>query len=55
MTKKELTIAVDNAEEETKNALKIVYDAMNRGQQKKIVKNEAVKALFNRYGVKYIE
>ena len=55
MTKKELIIAVDNAKEETKNALKIVYDAMNRGQQKKIVKNEAVKALFNRYGVEYIE
>lgn len=30
-----------------------MYDALNQGQQKKIVKNEAVKALFERYGVEY--
>ena len=55
MTKKELITAVENAKEETKNALKTVYDAMNKGQRNKIVKDEAVKALFDRYGVEYSE
>ena len=53
MTKKELIAAVENAKAETKIALQTVYDAMNHGQQKKIVKDEAVKALFDRYGVEY--
>lgn len=30
-----------------------MFDALNQGQQKKIVKNEAVKALFDLYGVEY--
>ena len=55
MTKKELIAAVENAKAETKSALQTVYDAMNQGQQKKIVKNESVKALFNLYGVEYSE
>lgn len=53
MTKEELTAAVDAAKTETKNALQTVYDALNQGQQKKIVKDEAVKALFDHYGVDY--
>lgn len=36
---------------ETKEALQTVYDALNQGQQKKILKDEAVKALFDKYGV----
>lgn len=55
MTKKELTAAVDAAKTETKAALQTVYDALNQGQQKKIVKDEAVKALFDLYGVEYSE
>ena len=38
---------------EIKTALQTMYDALNHGQQKKIVKNEKVKALFDRYGVTY--
>ena len=53
MTKKELIAAVENAKAETKSALKTVYDALNQGQQKKIVKDDAVKELFDRYGVEY--
>jgi hypothetical protein len=30
-----------------------MYDALNQGQQKQIVKNAEVKALFDRYGVEY--
>ena len=55
MTKKELISAVENAKAETKSALQTVYDAMNKGQKKKIVKDEAVKALFDLYGVEYSE
>lgn len=55
MTKTELTAAVDAAKAETKAALQTMYDALNPGQQKQIVKDEAVKALFDRYGVEYSE
>ena len=55
MTKIELTNAVEAAKEETKSALQTVYDALNQGQQKKVVKDEAVKALFDLYGVQYDE
>lgn len=53
MKKAELTQAVETAKTETKNALQTVYDALNNGQQKKILKDEAVKALFDLYGVEY--
>jgi hypothetical protein len=53
MTKTQLTEAVNNVKAETRNALQTVYDAMNQGQQKKIVKDEAVKKLFDLYGVAY--
>lgn len=53
MKKSDLIIAVKTVKEETRNALQTMYDALNQGQQKKIVKNETVKALFDRYGVDY--
>lgn len=53
MKKERLTAAVDAAKAETRNALQTVYDALNQGQQKQIVKNESVKALFDLYGVNY--
>ena len=53
MTKAELTAAVETAKAETRQALQTVYDALNQGQQKKLVKDEAVKALFDLYGVNY--
>lgn len=34
-------------------ALQTVYDALNQGQQKKLLKEEPVKELFDRYGVAY--
>lgn len=36
---------------DTKTALQLVYDNLNHGQQKKLMKDEQVKALFERYGV----
>ena len=53
MTKKELTAAVGAAKAETQAALQTVYDALNQGQQKKIVKDDRVKKLFDLYGVEY--
>ena len=53
MKKQELQEAVVNAKTETKNALQTVYDSLNNGQQKKLLKNEEVKALFDLYGVDY--
>lgn len=55
MKKSELTAAVAETKANTKAALQTVYDALNRGQKQKIVKNEAVKALFDLYGVEYSE
>lgn len=54
MTKQELDTKVEAVKTETKDALQTMYDELNHGQQKQIVKNEAVKALFDRYGVEYI-
>lgn len=51
MTKQELTSKTDAAIEETRIALQTVYAALNQGQQKKLLKDEAVAALFARYGV----
>ena len=53
MTKDRLNKVVAEAKTETKNALQTVYDALNQGQQKKILKDEAVKNLFDLYGVEY--
>lgn len=53
MTKTELQEAVNKAKSETKEAMQTMYDALNQGQQKKIVKNEEVKKLFDLYGVQY--
>lgn len=36
---------------ETQQALQTVYDALNHGQQNKLLKNKEVKSLFDRYGV----
>lgn len=53
MTKEHLDQAVAKTKAETKDALQTVYDSLNQGQQKKIVKDEKVKALFDLYGVEY--
>jgi Fe2+ or Zn2+ uptake regulation protein len=55
MTKAELNTAIEAAKAETRIALQTVYDSLNQGQQKKIVKDEKVKALFDLYGVAYNE
>jgi hypothetical protein len=51
--KNTLNEAVKACNEETKFALEIVYNLLNHGQQKQMLKNEAVVKLFDRYGVEY--
>lgn len=51
MNKDTLDKAVESYKSNTKEALQTVYDELNNGQQKKILKNENIKALFERYGV----
>ena len=53
MNKEVLDKSVENHINETKEALQTVFDELNNGQQKKILKNDTVKALFDRYGVEY--
>lgn len=49
------TEAANAVYDETKLALQTVYDALNQGQQKKLLKDEGVKELFDRYGVEYTQ
>lgn len=53
MTTTELTEKTQAVKSETTEALQTMYDALNSGQQKKIIKDEKVKTLFDRYGVEY--
>ena len=46
-----LNQAVENRKSETREALQTVYNALNQGQQKKILKDDKVKALFDFYEV----
>lgn len=53
MKKTTLEKNVAELKDETRVALQTVYDTLNQGQRKKIVKDENIKALFDRYGVVY--
>lgn len=51
MYKDELRQKVAAVKDETRIALQTVYDSLNQGQQKKLLKDESIAALFERYGV----
>lgn len=53
MKKLELQQKVAELKAETTAALQTVYNELNQGQQNKLLKNEDIKALFDRYGVQY--
>ena len=44
-----------NYNREVKEALQTVYNELNKGQRKKLLKSEVVKAMFDRYGVEHDE
>ena len=52
MTLQEKVIAYNK---EIKEALETIYNELNKGQQKKLLKSEKVKALFDRYKIEYEE
>lgn len=45
------TVAAEAVAAETKIALQTVFDELNQGQQKKLLKSPEVRALFERYAV----
>ena len=45
------TVAAEAVTAETKIALQTVFDNLNQGQQKKLLKSPEVRALFDRYAV----
>ena len=47
----EWTDAANKVYEETQTALQTVYDALNQGQQQKLLKDKQVKALLEHYEV----
>lgn len=53
MIRYELMAAVEAAKAETREALQLVYDSLNYGQQKKLLEQDGVKALFDRYKIEY--
>lgn len=53
MKKVDLMNKVASVKNETKEALQLMFSQLNNGQQKKLLRNPAVIALFDRYGVEY--
>lgn len=53
MKREDLFNKVAAVKSDIKDALQLVFNELNHGQQKKILKNENIKALFDRYGVEY--
>lgn len=51
ISKKKLQENVDKTKGETKSALLLIWNGLNNGQQKKLVRNPAIKVLLVRYGV----
>ena len=47
----ELRDRVVDYNKEVKDALQAVYSDLNQGQRKKLLRNPAIRAMFERYGV----
>lgn len=53
MTKELLNKKVEEVKNETKIALETMYNSLNQGQQKKLLKDETIVKLFERYNVEH--
>lgn len=51
LTIMELTLAVEKCKMETKSALELIFSNLNHGQTQKLLKNQEIKELVDRYGV----
>ena len=53
MNKKVLEERVAKVKSDTQAALQTLFDNINKGQQKQLVKKQEIQELFDRYGVEY--
>ncbi len=53
MDKTVLSERVAKVKSDTQTALQTLYENINKGQQKQLVKKQEIKELFDRYGVEY--
>lgn len=53
MTKKELEKRMTDYKQITHDALQVIWDATNKGQRNKMLKNAEIKEILDRYGVSY--
>lgn len=51
LTIMELTLAVEKCKMETKSALELIFSNLNHGQTNKLLKNQEIKELVDRYNV----
>lgn len=51
MTVAELNAAMDAAKKDYHDSLQLLWDNINRGQQKQLYKNPEIKAILDRFGV----
>ena len=55
MTKAELAVALVEAKQQYKESLQTVWDNVNKGQRKQLLKKPEIKAILDRFGVEYEE
>ena len=53
LKKTKLDASVQEAKNTTKESLQLLWDNVNKGQKKQILKNPEVKEMFDRFGVEY--
>lgn len=53
VTKQKLASGLRKAKDETRESLQLLWDNVNKGQKKQILKNPEVKAMLDRFGVVY--
>ena len=53
VTKQQLASALVKAKDETRESLQLLWNNVNKGQKKQILKNEEVVEMFDRFGVVY--
>ena len=51
ISRKKLRDNVDKTKSDTKSALQLIWDNLNQGQQKKLIKNKEIYQLLKRCGV----
>ena len=53
VTKQKLSSGLSKAKDETRESLQLLWNNVNKGQKKQILKNPEVVEMFDRFGVVY--